>query len=109
MFVSTDDRREAHFICGLLNSAPYQRCLRELGNGKASLSKSTVSKLYLPEWRDESLFHHIADCSERAHEVVPNHVDVSKRAYNRTTIPALEAIHTEMDRAVERLLAERDE
>ncbi|QCJ45636.1 class I SAM-dependent DNA methyltransferase [Haloprofundus sp. MHR1] len=110
MFVATDDRREAHFLCGLLNSAPYQRCLRELGGeGKASLSKAAVSKLYLPEWRDTPLFRRIADCSERAHEIVPGHVDVSKREYNRTTIPELEVVTGELDRAVERLLAERDD
>ncbi|WP_224449613.1 N-6 DNA methylase [Haloprofundus salilacus] len=110
MFVAIDDRREAHLLCGLLNSAPYQRCLRELGGeGKSSLSKSTVSKLYLPEWRDDPLFRRIADCSERAHGIVPDHVDVSKRAYNRTTIPELETVTGELDRTVERLLAERDE
>ncbi|WP_224268916.1 N-6 DNA methylase [Haloprofundus salinisoli] len=110
MFVATDDRREAHLLCGLLNSAPYQRCLRELGGeGKASLSKAAVSKLYLPEWRDDPLFRRIADCSERAHGIVPGHVDVSKREYNRTTIPELEVVMGELDRAVERLLAERDD
>jgi SAM-dependent methyltransferase len=105
MFVATDDSEEAHYLCGLLNSAPYQRCLRDVSSGgKSSLSKSTVSRLATPEWEATTLQSRLAEASRRAHEVVPRHVDCSKRAYNAKSIPGLEAIQAEVDRAAERFL-----
>ncbi len=41
-----------------------------------------------------------------AHEVVPGHTDVSKRAYNRRTIPELERLQAEIDDIVEAMLVE---
>ncbi|UPW01444.1 SAM-dependent methyltransferase [Halorussus gelatinilyticus] len=109
MFVGTDSEAEAHFLCALLNSAPYQRSLRHVASeGKASLSKSVVSNLALPEWRATATQRRLADLSKEAHEIVPEHTDTSKRAYNRQTIPELESIQAEIDRLVEETLA-RDE
>jgi hypothetical protein len=106
MFVPTDDEREAHFLCGLLNSAPYQACLRDVaGEGKASLSKAVVSELALPAYEVRADGERLADLSMRAHEVVPDHTDVSKRAYNRTRIPELERLQAEIDDLVETMLA----
>jgi SAM-dependent methyltransferase len=71
MFVATDDRREAHFLCALLNSAPYQRTLRTLASGgKASLSKSVVSELALPTWPGTDRAEELAACSMRLHDLV---------------------------------------
>jgi hypothetical protein len=42
----------------------------------------------------------------RAHETVPEYTDVSKREYNSTTIPELEAVQAEIDELVEKRLAE---
>jgi hypothetical protein len=41
-----------------------------------------------------------------AHDVVPEHTDVSKREYNRTTIEELEVVQAEIDELVERMLTE---
>jgi hypothetical protein len=109
MFVATDDRAEAHYLCALLNSAPYQRCLRDVSSGgKSSLSKSTVSKLSLPAWEATPSQRGLAEASMRAHDIVPDHVDCSKRAYNAKTIPELDAVQATIDRGVERFLANRD-
>ncbi|WP_424018255.1 N-6 DNA methylase [Halorientalis pallida] len=100
MFVATDDRREAHYLCALLNAAPYQRTLRDLSsNGKASLSKSVVSELALPLPADCPHADRLADLSAEAHDRVAA-VDGSSDAD-----PELSAIETEIDRLVEAWLA----
>lgn len=71
MFVATDDRQEAHFLCALLNSTPYQRTLRTLASGgKASLSKSVVSELALPAWPETDRAAALAACSMELHDLV---------------------------------------
>ena len=106
MFVATDDEREAHLLCALLNSAPYQHTLRSIAsNGKSSLSKSVVSELRLPEWDGTPVQEELAELSMAAHEIVPEHVDRSKRAYNAATIPELAAVQSEIDGVVSRWLA----
>ncbi|MFB6252324.1 MAG: type I restriction endonuclease subunit M [Halobellus sp.] len=108
MFVGTDDEREAHYLCGLLNSAPYQRCLRDISSGgKSSLSKSTVGKLALPEWSAAPQQLRLAELSSQAHDIVPEHVDCSKRTYNQKTIPELESVQAEIDRTTEAILGSR--
>jgi hypothetical protein len=98
MFVACDDEREAHYLCALLNAAPYQRSLRDLaGSGKASLSKSVVSSLRLPQWDPTPQQERLAALSLRAHEVVPAYTDRSKRAYNQLAIPELATIEREVD------------
>jgi adenine-specific DNA-methyltransferase len=100
MFVATDDRRTAHYLCALLNAAPYQRTLRDLSsNGKASLSKSVVSELDLPAPADCPHADRLADLSAEAHERVAA-VDESPDGD-----PELSAIETEIDRLVEAWLA----
>nr|WP_254714773.1 N-6 DNA methylase [Natranaeroarchaeum aerophilus] len=111
MFIGTDDEREAHVLCALLNSSPYQRTLDDVSSGgKSSLSKSVVSRLELPaiEDVDAETAERLADLSRAAHGIVPEHTDVSKRAYNRTTIESLEPIRAEIDALVEELLARRE-
>ena len=111
MFIGTDDEREAHVLCALLNSSIYQRTLDDVSSGgKASLSKSVVSRLELPaiEDVDEGVATRLADLSRGAHGIVPEHTDVSKRAYNRTTIEELEPVRAEIDALVEELLARRE-
>lgn len=108
MFVACEKEREAHYLCALLNAAPYQRCLRDVaGEGKASLSKSLVSSLYLPPWEGTPRQERLAALSRRAHDIVPDYVDRSKRAYNRLSIPELAEVEHEVDRTVARFLAER--
>jgi len=107
MFVGTDSEREAHYLCALLNSAVYQRSLKGVASeGKASLSKTVVSRLELPEWEATKPQQRLADLSMEAHEIVPEHTDTSKRAYNRKSIPELEGVQAEIDRIVESLVAE---
>ncbi|WP_380675824.1 N-6 DNA methylase [Salinigranum sp. GCM10025319] len=107
MFVACDDEREAHYLCALLNAAPYQRCLRELaGGGKAGLSKSVVSSLALPEWEGKPWQERLADRSLRAHEIVPWYTDRSKRAYNELSIPELARVEHEVDAIVTAFLEE---
>lgn len=107
MFVATDDEREAHLLCALLNSAPYQRTIRSIAsNGKSSLSKSVVSKLRLPEWEATAVQEELAALSMEAHDIVPEHVDQSKRAYNAATIPELATVQSEIDAVVSRWLAD---
>ena len=111
MFIATDDEREAHALCALLNSSVYQRTLDDVSSdGKASLSKSVVSRLELPaiEDIDDGIASRLADLSRGAHGIVPEHTDVSKRAYNRRTIEELEPIRAEIDALVEELLAGRE-
>lgn len=106
MFVGTDSEREAHYLCGLLNSAVYQRSLKGVASeGKASLSKTVVSRLELPEWEGSETQRRLADLSMAAHEIVPEHTDTSKRAYNKKTIPELESVQAEIDRIVENLVS----
>jgi hypothetical protein len=110
MFVAADSEEEAHLLCALLNSAPYQRSLKHVASeGKASLSKSVVSNLALPEYRGTETQRRLADLSMQAHEIVPEHTDTSKRAYNRKTIPELEEIQAEIDRLVEATLPTGEE
>jgi hypothetical protein len=107
MFVATDDEYEAHFLTALLNSAPYQQSLQGVASErKASLSKTVVSKLELPEYRDTPESRRLAELSMEAHDVVPEYTDVSKREYNRTTIEGLEVVQAEIDELVERMLTE---
>jgi hypothetical protein len=109
MFIATNDRYEAHFLCGLLNAAPYQQSLKEIAAaGKSSLSKGVVSRLELPAYSDTATARRLAELSMAAHEIVPEHTDVSKRAYNKQTIPELEALQTEIDECVERMLTTED-
>jgi adenine-specific DNA-methyltransferase len=76
MFVATDDRQEAHFLCALLNSTPYQRTLRTLASGgKASLSKSVVSELALPSWPGTDRARRLAECSIELHDLVADGTD----------------------------------
>ncbi|MFC7082203.1 N-6 DNA methylase [Halorussus caseinilyticus] len=44
MFVSTDSEREAHFLCGLLNSAVYQRSLRTVASEEKPVSRRRWSR-----------------------------------------------------------------
>jgi hypothetical protein len=107
MFLATDDGDEAHFLCALLNSAPYQRCLRDVASdGKSSLSKSVVSQLSLPQYTGTDRQRRLADRSKQAHDIVPQHTDVSKREYNRTEVPALAAVQADIDRLVESALGD---
>jgi hypothetical protein len=102
MFVPTDDAYEAHFLCGLLNSAPYQRSIREVASkGKSSLSKAVVSRLELPEYGGSEDGRRLAELSMEAHEIVPEHTDVGKRTYNERTVPELEAVQAAIDDLVE--------
>jgi hypothetical protein len=106
MFISTDDRDEAHFLCGLLNSSPYQKSIETIASeGKSGLSKTVISKLDLPEYRETADGERLADLSMEAHGIVPRHTDVSKRTYNRTTIEELEVVRAEIDELVEELLS----
>jgi hypothetical protein len=112
MFVATDDGDEAHYLCALLNSAPYQRCLRDLAEGgKASLTKSVVSKLALPSWDDEEVQRRLASLSRTAHELVPDHVAVatSKRDYNTRDRPDVRPVRRDIDRVATALLDRRNE
>jgi SAM-dependent methyltransferase len=102
MFIPTDDEYEAHFLCALLNSTPYQRCLDGLTDGgKSGLSKTVVSQLSLPTYEASDSSRRLAELSMAAHEIVPEHIDVSKREYNRTTIEALDAVQADIDALVE--------
>jgi hypothetical protein len=108
MFVGTDDPDVAHYLCALLNSAPYQRCLRDVvDGGKSSLSKSVVSRLWLPEWRGTDTQRALAARSREAHDVVPAYTDTGKRQFNRTEKPDLASIQAEIDRLAESHLADR--
>lgn len=110
MFVATDDRREAHYLCALLNAAPYQRCLRTLASGgKASLTKATVSQLRLPAWNGAPRQRRLAERSLAAHDLVADAVAASddKRAYNRRETPELDAVRADVDRLADDLLAGR--
>jgi len=109
MFVATDDEAEAHYLAALLNSAPYQRCLRETASqGKATLSATVVSRLFLPAYEGDDVQRELAARSREAHEIVPDYTDRSKRAYNRLTIPELDAVQAEIDRIAEAFLARRN-
>jgi len=106
MFVPTDDEHEAHFLCGLLNSAPYQRSLRALASeGKASLSKAVVSEIRLPEYGGTDAERRLAEHSMAAHRIVPGYTHLSKRAYNDTEIPELAAVQSDIDGLTARLLS----
>lgn len=109
MFIGTDDEREAHALCALLNSAVYQKSLQGIASeGKSSLSKAVISELELPRYEEIPEGPRLAELSMQAHEIVPQYTDRSKRAYNRLTIEEIEPIQAEIDRLVEGMLAESD-
>ena len=106
MFIATDDRDEAHFLCGLLNSSIYQKSMADVAaGGKSGLSKAVISKLALPGYTETEATKRIAELSATAHEIVPEHTDVSKREYNDRTIEELAAVQARLDDRVEALLA----
>jgi hypothetical protein len=108
MFIPTDDKYEAHFLCGLLNSAIYQKSIKGIASeGKSSLSKTVISRLDLPAYNETEESKRLAELSMAAHGIVPQHTDVSKRAYNRTSIEELDAVQAEIDDLVEGLLSAR--
>ena len=107
MFISTDDKYEAHFLCGLLNSSIYQRSIKDIASeGKSSLSKAVISKLELPEYTETEDSKLLAELSMKAHEIVPEHTGVSKRQYNKTSIEDLEVVQAEIDEIVEGMLSQ---
>jgi len=107
MFISTDDRYEAHFLCGLLNSSIYQKSLKGIASeGKSSLSKTVISKLELPEYKKTEDSKRLAELSMEAHEIVPQHTDVNKRKYNKKSIEELEVVQAEIDELVEEMLSD---
>ena len=107
MFISTDDKYEAHFLCGLLNSSIYQKSLKGIASeGKSSLSKTVISKLELPEYKQTKDSKRLADLSMEAHKIVPQHTDVSKRKYNRKSIEELEVVQAKIDELVEEMLSD---
>ncbi len=105
MFIPTDDRYEAHFLCGLLNSSLYQKSLKGIASeGKSSLSKTVISKLELPGYKKTEDSRRLAELSMEAHRIVPQHTDVSKRRYNKKSIEELEIVQAEIDELVEEML-----
>jgi hypothetical protein len=107
MFVATDDGDEAHYLCALLNSAPYQRCLRDLAEGgKASLTKTVVSELSLPTWTGTDEQRRLAALSRDAHDLVPAHVAAAtnKRAYNDREKLDVSGVQRDIDRVAATLL-----
>ncbi len=107
MFISTDNEYEAHFLCGLLNSSIYQKSIKGIASeGKSSLSKTVISKLELPEFRETEDSKRLAELSMEAHGIVPQHTDMSKRAYNKKNIEDLEVVQAEVDELVEGMLSE---
>jgi hypothetical protein len=73
--------------------------------GKASLSKAVVSELRLPDYRGTELERRLAERSMAAHGIVPEHIHLSKRAYNDTEIEELAVVQATIDDLVEQLLA----
>jgi hypothetical protein len=109
MFIPTDNRDEAHFLCGLLNSSIYRKSMVGVaGGGKSGLSKAVVDKLELPAYTETEDSKRIAELSVAAHEIVPEHTDVSKREYNDRTIEELAAVQARLDDRVKALLTEGD-
>jgi hypothetical protein len=108
MFIACECEREAHYLCALLNADPYQRCLRDLAGGKAGLTKSVVSTLFLPPWEGTARQERLAELSRRAHDIVPDYVDRPKRAYNRLAIPELDEVQRAVDRTVRGVLVDRN-
>lgn len=107
MFISVDSKQEAHFLCALLNSSIYQRSLKDIvSEGKASLSKTVVSQLEIPEWQETDESERLAELSMQAHNIVPKYTDTSKRKYNKTNIEELEEVQAEIDQIVEDMLSE---
>jgi adenine-specific DNA-methyltransferase len=104
MFIATDHRETAHFLCALLNSAPYQRTLRDIAsNGKASLSKSVVSELNLPAWPDTETSRRLATLSMDAHEIVRDGSHDGEMP--ESAQGSIQERQTEIDRLVEEWLA----
>ncbi len=107
MFISTDNEYEAHFLCGLLNSSIYQKSIKGIASeGKSSLSKTVISKLELPEYKETEDSKRLAELSMEAHGIVPQHTNVSKRKYNKKSIEELEIVQAEIDKLVEEMLSD---
>jgi SAM-dependent methyltransferase len=105
MFIATDHRETAHFLCALLNSAPYQRTLRDVvAEGKASLSKAVVSELHLPAWPGSRTSERLAALSMTAHDVVARFEDAG--ADDADLAAELDPVQARIDRLVERALTD---
>jgi adenine-specific DNA-methyltransferase len=105
MFIATDEAETAHALCALLNSAPYQRTLRDItSEGKASLSKAVVSELALPDPADIEHRSRLAELSREAHDTVTDivHEGIDAKTDSERRLEALQA---EIDRLVADSLA----
>ncbi|BBF41671.1 hypothetical protein lbkm_0351 [Lachnospiraceae bacterium KM106-2] len=68
MYVSTDDEREAYYLCGVLSSTPIAFCVKSYMN-PTSISAHVLDKLQIPDYDpDNKLHQEIATACKRGHE-----------------------------------------
>lgn len=70
-YIATESSREAHFICGVMNSEIYKEQLMLLNEkgAKSFAQPTTINKIYIPEYLESNSLHkRISHCSELLHK-----------------------------------------
>ncbi|MEM3616626.1 MAG: N-6 DNA methylase [Candidatus Bathyarchaeia archaeon] len=93
MFVPTNSKEEAHYICAVLNSSLVRESLKALSSkSKSGLSSSIVSKVRLDKFNPKNNIHKkLANLSQKAHQLAEK---------NDST---LKEVEKEIDTLVEKL------
>jgi len=91
-FFAVHDEKEAHYLCGILNSQLIDEYIRSFSSpGRGFGAPSVMNYLAIPKFNSNNRIHNrIADLSQRAHRLVTQGKEV-------------EGLLTELNRAVERL------
>ncbi|MGA2865448.1 MAG: N-6 DNA methylase [Verrucomicrobiota bacterium] len=96
MFVPCDDRTEAHFICGLLNSCVANFVARSYSTGKSFASAHLLHHVRLPKFDAIDKRHQrLAELSARAHQLAAETTEVPEKR-----LPEVEAEIDEQAAAV---------
>lgn len=79
-FVDCNEKKEAHFICALLNSSIGDFSIRSFysGGGGGIASPNVLQKIHIPKFDVRDKFHlQLSDLSEKAHKEATKDNDVS--------------------------------
>lgn len=92
MYVGTDCKNEAYYLCGILSSSPVSYCVKCYMN-PTSISAHVLNKLYIPEYDLTNILHQrIATICEAGHQTEDSEEKAKLQADLDTTIGELYGI-----------------
>ena len=91
-FFAVEDEKEAHYLCGILNSKTVDEYIRSFSSaGRGFGAPSVMNNLAIPKFNSDNKIHmKIAELSQKAHNLVAQGKEIEK-------------LQNELDEAVERL------